>query len=62
MEESFKLYVGNSNSFHTSLRAAQEEAKKYIPDELYLRIECLSGSQCGDWWAYEYKNNKWSRS
>lgn len=62
MEEEFKLYAGKTASLHPSLAAAQEEAKKYIPAEPYLRIEGIVGPSCDDWWAYEYENQKWARS
>lgn len=61
-QENYKMYVDKSFTCHSSFESAKEEAKKYISDEPYLRIECLAGEEEGSWWAYEYSNGKWARS
>ncbi|WP_346837033.1 hypothetical protein [Microbulbifer sp. SAOS-129_SWC] len=60
----YKLYAGDLVTFHSTFEEAKEAAKKYMPDESYLRIEILKeiGPQEADWWAYEYESNKWNPS
>jgi len=57
----YKLYAGNVTTFHSTFEEAKEAAKKYMPDESYLRIEVLKeiGPYEADWWAYEYESNQW---
>ena len=61
-EKIFKLYFGKEFSNHSTIEAAMEEAKKYIPGEAYLRIESIAGNEAGEWWAYEHENERWARS
>ena len=56
----FRLYAGKNVSHHASFELAKAEAKKYMPNEKYLRIEVLieiPGK--ADWWAYEYEKEAW---
>lgn len=56
----FRLYAGKNISHHASFELAKAEAKKYMPNEKYLRIEVLIETQNeADWWAYEYEKEAW---